>query len=845
MKSKWHILGLLCILLLIIPTSCSVQNKESSPAISCPEFSMDGYITYGIHIPKDDKMAYVVAIPKETFDPQVGIGSANVELFKWTKNKDHYENPQRLEVPEDFDIKYGVTFSTQGDKIYFSSINSAFFGNDSVNMAVANLTDTKLSDIKALDALNTSNNQFVLDVDDNQNLIYLSNISSCYDQLFYAAYENNAYTQGIVMPEKVNLEQQPTFCATLSPDGKTLISARASYHNQPSSFLMLASTKTEEGWTQLQPFDLPVNTLTEDNLFPSISGDGTTLYFIRMPQFANNNVTADEQVENMAQGVVYKMPLEKANSLIFDDSTLTASSNDLKNNFSLKLRDKGDETQKAGIYYELFVRAFADSDGDGIGDFNGVTSKLDYLKDLGIDGIWLMPINESPSYHGYDVIDYYTLNSDYGTEEDFKRLLDEAHKRDIKIIMDFVINHTSSSHPWFKSACFSPNSPYRDYYRFVDPSDTENYNKDDLSPWNSEVWHPMKNLYYYGVFYDGMPDLNYNNKAVREEIKKAATKWLEMGVDGFRLDAAIHIYGDHEHKGSDQLSSNIQWWNEFARACEKVNPNVYLVGEAWQNDNPFADYVQPFDTKFNFTLQDNLVYAVKNKLAVTTSGEDLAQSIATLRQTYDEVDTKYLDGIFIGNHDQDRVMSTVTLPERAKLLAHIYLTLPGNPYLYYGEELGMLGAKPDEQIRLDFKWTNDSSQAPNTNWLYTMYDQENTINQDVASLEEQEKDPASMYNTYKTVINLRKSHTALSAGDYTPLTLSEKSVLGYMRASSDEQLIILHNLGTKPITLTLSDIPELSSLNTSDCLVYTSYEETNLTASQLTLPTYATVVLKK
>lgn len=278
------------------------------------------------------------------------------------------------------------------------------------------------------------------------------------------------------------------------------------------------------------------------------------------------------------------------------------------------LRQKTDMEEKRGVYYEIFVRSFADSDGDGVGDFNGVTAKLDYLKDLGIEGIWLMPINASDSYHGYDVTDYYTVNEDYGTEADFQTLLDEAHKRGIKIIMDFVINHTSSNHPWFRSSR-NVDSEYRDYYTWVSSSDPD-YDPSDRSDWGSNVWQRGSGgYYYYGMFSSGMPDLNYENPKVRQEVISAAQKWLEMGVDGFRLDAAMHIYGNHEQKHITQtnLYKNLEWWNEFAIACEEVNPDVYLVGEAWKDDEALAEYAQPFDTKFNFAFEENMIDRVTSE----------------------------------------------------------------------------------------------------------------------------------------------------------------------------------------------------------------------------------------
>ena len=208
--------------------------------------------------------------------------------------------------------------------------------------------------------------------------------------------------------------------------------------------------------------------------------------------------------------------------------------------FTAETRKKTNEEGNRGVYYEIFVRSFADSDGDGIGDLNGVTEKLDYLQELGIDGIWLMPITASDTYHGYSVTDYVTVNPDYGTEDDLKRLLDEAHSRDMKVIMDLVINHTSINHPWFQAAKSDENSEYRDYYRWVYKTDKKDCNHLlDKSSWGDMVWHQEGDFYYYGVFGADMPDLNYNNPDVRQAAKDAAGHWLELGLDGFRMDAAV------------------------------------------------------------------------------------------------------------------------------------------------------------------------------------------------------------------------------------------------------------------------------------------------------------------
>ncbi len=501
-------------------------------------------------------------------------------------------------------------------------------------------------------------------------------------------------------------------------------------------------------------------------------------------------------------------------------------------NFTSEHRNKASEEENQGIYYEIFVRSFADSDGDGIGDFNGITENLDYLDELGIEGIWLMPINASDSYHGYDVTDYTTLNSEYGTEEDFQKLLEEAHNRDMKVIMDFVINHTSSEHPWFVAALEDENSEYRNYYRWVYEDDIQDYDISDTSNWDSKVWHKYGNSYYYGIFNAYMPDLNYNNPVVREEIKEAAGKWLKMGVDGFRLDAAMHIYGANEFKQEENLTENtLTWWNEFALYCENINPDVYLVGEAWQDEEVLEEYVQPFDTKFNFAFQQNMLDAICNETAILENGENLSTYLQNILHIYDTVDNTYLDGFFGSNHDQNRIMSTVGSEEKARQVAAIYMTLPGNPYIYYGEELGMLGEKPDEMIRTPFLWGENSSY--NTTWI------EDEQNIWTKTLEEQIMDNTSMYSFYKELIAVRKENVALLNGDFLAVDTGNDSIMAYIRECDEQRVLIFHNLSSGEQTLSLQDYDVKDVLYSID-----KNTEKELVNQKITLPGNQSILLE-
>ncbi len=206
------------------------------------------------------------------------------------------------------------------------------------------------------------------------------------------------------------------------------------------------------------------------------------------------------------------------------------------------------------------MRSWADTNGDGIGDLNGVTARLDYLQSLGISGIWLMPINPSPSYHGYDITDYYGINPQYGTLDDFRHLLAEAHKRHIKVIIDLVINHSSDQHPWFKAAR-DVSSPYHDWYSWAGP----HTDLDAISAVGGKAWRTAGNAHYLGDFTGAMPDLNYDTPGVRQEMLKLGRYWLRQGVDGFRLDAAQHIYYDFKAQDGDPvvLKKNLAWWSQF------------------------------------------------------------------------------------------------------------------------------------------------------------------------------------------------------------------------------------------------------------------------------------------
>jgi alpha-amylase len=443
------------------------------------------------------------------------------------------------------------------------------------------------------------------------------------------------------------------------------------------------------------------------------------------------------------------------------------------------------------VFYEIFVRSYADSNGDGIGDINGLIGKLDYLNDgnpetttdLGVTGLWLMPISPSPSYHGYDVTDYYAVNPQYGTVDDFKRLLDEAHKRGIRVVIDLVMNHTSVSHPWFQEST-DPASPRRNWYIWAE--DNPGYK----GPWGEEVWHPNDKSYYYGIFEKGMPDLNYTNPEVRTEMEKVARFWLDdVGVDGFRLDAAKHIV--EEGQVQENTEANHTWWEEFRKVYKATNPQSLAVGEVWSATDQVAKYLEgdELDLAFNFDLAEAVLKGVAGESAFM-----IRSTIASSSQTIPP--TQF--ATFLTNHDQNRTMSRLGGDVvKAKLAASTLLTLPGAPFIYYGEEIGMTGVKPDENLRSPMQWSADPNAGFTTAefpWRL-VHDDYQAVN--VAA---QTEDPNSLLSSYRNLVQLRNEHAALRVGEYVPVDSNASQILAFLRTSKDEVVLVINNLGKEPLS---------------------------------------------
>lgn len=436
------------------------------------------------------------------------------------------------------------------------------------------------------------------------------------------------------------------------------------------------------------------------------------------------------------------------------------------------------------VFYEIFVRSFSDNDGDGIGDFNGLTEKLDYLNDgdpetntdLGITGIWLMPIFPSPSYHGYDVTDYYSINPEYGTREDFDRFLEEAHKRGIHVVIDLVLNHTSDKHPWFIEARKDPDSEYRDWYIWSEEK------PEFKGPWRQSVWHPYRGSYYYGIFESFMPDLNYLNPEVTAEMNEIVRYWLvDVGVDGFRLDAAKHLI----EQGSQQENTPAthSWYENFRPVYKGINPDALLIGEIFDsNANTVKAYTEDeLDLIFHFSLAYGFVNSARSNSALPVLGE-LYKSVKALPEM------QY--ATFLTNHDQNRVMSQLEgNVNKAKVAASLLLTSPGVPFIYYGEELGMMGQKPDEVIRRPMQWSAEDQAGFTTGSPWRDPDH----NYSFVNVVVESDNPDSLLNHYRNLIQFRNSHPALQIGTYYLVKTREGKLYASLRIAERENLLVVIN----------------------------------------------------
>ncbi|MBI5610161.1 MAG: hypothetical protein HY902_14895, partial [Deltaproteobacteria bacterium] len=412
------------------------------------------------------------------------------------------------------------------------------------------------------------------------------------------------------------------------------------------------------------------------------------------------------------------------------------------------------------VAYEIFVRSFADSNGDGIGDLKGIVNKFDYLNDgkpggddLGVTLLWLMPVMPSPSYHGYDGTDYMNVNPAYGTLADLDALVALAHSRGVKIVLDFVANHTSPQHPWFVDSAAA--TGHKDWYVWRDTTPETTWKQ----PWSGggKVWHTKGKRWYYGVFSGNMPDLNVQVPAVTAALQQAAGFWLDRGIDGFRLDAVRYLIETGPGKGQQDTQATLDWWGSFAKYSHTKQPGSLLVGEAWASNTIAAKYQQAgLDMTFDFDLQTSLLNAVAGGL-----GDGV--EIVTCQQE-GQFPAGAPRGVFLSNHDQLRWASQISDPDAQKLAETLLFFVPGTPFLYYGEEIGAPNGAgtDDKQKRLPMRW----NASPNGGFTTGTPWQPLADGPDVAS---QLQDPQSLLRHVQKLVAAWRQTPALQRGAWTVL----------------------------------------------------------------------------
>ncbi|MBD5085417.1 MAG: glycosidase [Clostridiales bacterium] len=487
-------------------------------------------------------------------------------------------------------------------------------------------------------------------------------------------------------------------------------------------------------------------------------------------------------------------------------------------------------------WYEIFVYSFCDSDGDGIGDLQGVISKLDYITDMGFNGIWLMPIMPSNSYHKYDVKDYLAIDPVYGTMDDFDELAAECNKRGIKLIIDLVLNHTSPEHPWFAAA--------RDYLESLGPDEEPSaeecqyygyYNFVKGNP-SSNAWYQVgsSDYYYEGQFSPEMPDVNFASQELRKDFEAIMDFWLEKGVGGFRLDAVKEFYSGATDKNVEVLS----WVNDYVKSAK---PDAYIVGECWEGLLTYAQYyASGVDSFFDFEFAGptGIITKTINYSGAENSAQAYAKALVRVQNSIREYREDAIDAPFFVNHDLARAAGYMSYDARkVKMAAALNILMSGSAFVYYGEEIGMTGSGRDENKRAPMFWSADADAAGITKGPQDMEPQENRF----ASAEEQMKAEDSIYSFYKDTILLRNQNPEIARGTVARLEeVEDQDIAAISKTYDGKTIYMLYN-----VSETDEKQVEMSQYGELEVAGYLSVDggEVTIEDGTVTLPSYSVVVL--
>ena len=483
--------------------------------------------------------------------------------------------------------------------------------------------------------------------------------------------------------------------------------------------------------------------------------------------------------------------------------------------------------------YEIFVYSFCDSNGDGIGDLNGVREKLDYISDMGFDQLWLTPVHPSETYHKYDVDDYFAIDSSFGTMEDYEALIEECHERGIRVLLDLVLNHTSDTHPWFRAAT--------DYLRAL-PPDQDPVFEDcpyvwyyifSREPYDGFVQLEGTQWYYEARFWSEMPDLNLSNEVVRQEVRKIVQYWLDKGVDGFRLDAVTsYVTGNPD--------GNIEFLRFLGETCKSIDPNCYLVGEAWTDRASIAAlYASGIDSLFDFPFADS-GGVISSTLNGSQKASDYVSAMKLAEDAYGSVNPNYVDAPFYTNHDTARSASYYPQDNGpvTKMAYAMSLFMPGDSFMYYGEEIGMEGSGKDENKRAPMYWSDDA----NTQGMCAGPSGMDEVQMKFPSLEDQMTDDLSLWRWFTEVIHVREAFPAIARGTTEPVDgVSDDNVAAFIRRhEGDEDVLVVMNLREQP---SVKDLSGVSGNLRLAAVLNTSEEHITYEGGSLSLPAYSIAVL--
>lgn len=490
-------------------------------------------------------------------------------------------------------------------------------------------------------------------------------------------------------------------------------------------------------------------------------------------------------------------------------------------------------------YYHIFVYSFADSNGDGIGDLNGITAKLDYIEEMGFNGIWLSPIHPSTTYHKYDVKDYYNIDPQYGTLEDFDKFMAACNERGIKVILDLVFNHTSTQHEWFKTARDylkglaageEPNleeCPYVDYYHIKKTEEVKGGKYYKISGTEYS---------YEGQFWDQMPDLNLASTEVRREVEEIAKFWVDKGVGGFRLDAAKEFYTGSADKNIEVLS----WFTEY---CKALDSDLYLVAEVWDSFSVIKNYYTSGITSiFDYAYGDSsgsIVRAVQ-QAGNGKSGKELAKRFVQTQDAYYESNPNMINAPFVSNHDCGRIAGFASKkPERMKMIAALNAFMSGSSFVYYGEEIGMSGAGKDENKRAPMNWSDGGAEDLVCAGPPAMEE----VVQSQGTLEEQKTDKFSIYWYYRNIYHIKNMFPEIARGKVAVMdAIEDGNVCAISKTYNGETIYILFNLNKEATEV---KVPK-DTYNYEGLVASLAVDENEVTmkGETVTLPAYGIAVIK-